>query len=82
MATNVNTGELDWGPIDRVFAVAAAHSQRLIVTLTDQGGPCDGGHWQDPSWYEGGFKNVFNDPATTDGRGSRRSPTGPTCRTS
>jgi hypothetical protein len=69
MATNVNTGQLDWGPIDRVFAAAAAHGQRLIVTLTDQGGTCDGDHWQDPSWYEGGFKDVFNDPTTTDGRG-------------
>src|SRR5665213_259194 len=69
MATNVNTHQLDWGPLDRVFAAAAAHGQRLIVTLTDQGGTCDGGHWQDPSWYQSGFKTVFNDPATTDGRG-------------
>ena len=69
MATNVNTHQLDWGPLDRVFAAAAAHSQRLIVTVTDQGGTCDGGHWQDPAWYEGGFRAVFNDPTTADGRG-------------
>ncbi len=69
MATNINTHQLDWGPLDRVFAAAAANHQRLIVVLTDQGGTCDGGHWQDPSWYEGGFKSVFNDPTTTDGRG-------------
>ena len=69
MATNVNTHQLDWGPLDRVFAAAAAHSQRLVVTVTDQGGTCDGGHWQDPAWYDGGFRAVFNDPTTTDGRG-------------
>ena len=69
MATSVTTHQLDWSPIDRVFAAAAAHQQRLIVAVTDQGGSCDGDHWQDPSWYEGGFRDVFNDPTTTDGRG-------------
>ena len=69
IATNINTDQLDWAPIDRVFAAAAAHNQRLIVVISDQGGTCDGGHWQDPSWYAGGFKDVFNDPTTTDGTG-------------
>jgi hypothetical protein len=69
MATNVKTRQLDWGPLDRVFSAAAAHHQRLIVTLTDQGGTCDDGHWQDPSWYQSGFENVFNSPSNTDGRG-------------
>jgi len=68
MATDVNTHEIDWAPLDRVFAAAAANGQRLIVTLTDQGGTCDGDHWQDPSWYDGGFEQVFDDAATTDGR--------------
>jgi hypothetical protein len=67
MATNVNTGQIDWGPLDRVFAAAAAYGQRLIPVLTDQGGTCDGNHWQDPSWYSGGFEQVFDDPAGTDG---------------
>ena len=66
IATNINTHQLDWAPIDRVFAAAAAHDQRLIVVITDRVS-CDGGHWQDPSWYAGGFKGVFNDPTTTDG---------------
>jgi hypothetical protein len=69
MATNVNTGQLDWGPLDRVFAAAAAHNQRLVVVLADQGGTCDGGHWQDPSWYEGGFEDVFNSPSNSNGAG-------------
>ena len=69
IATNVRTDQLDWAPLDRVFAAAAAHGQRLIVTLTDQGGVCDGNHWQDPSWFEGGFQDVYNSPSNTDGSG-------------
>ncbi len=69
LATDVNTGHPDWTPIDRVFAAAAAYHQRLIPVITDQGGVCDGGHWQDPSWYEGGFKEVFNDSLNSDGTG-------------
>jgi hypothetical protein len=67
MATNAKTGQIDWGPIDRVFAAAAAYGQRLIPVLTDQGGTCDGGHWQDPSWYDGGFEQTFDDPSGTGG---------------
>jgi hypothetical protein len=69
MATDVATGQINWGPIDRVFAAAAAYHQRLIPVITSQGGNCDGEHWQDPSWYNGGFTSVYNDPSTTDGRG-------------
>ncbi len=69
MAINVHTHLIDWTPLDRVFASAAFHHQRLVVTIGDQGGVCDGSHWQDPSWYEGGFKSVFNSPSTTDGKG-------------
>ncbi len=69
MATNVATHQLDWAPLDRVFAAAVSHGQRLIVAITDQGGTCDGGHWQDPSWYEGGFRDVFNSPSNSNGSG-------------
>jgi hypothetical protein len=69
IATNDKTGQLDWAPLDRVFNAAAAHGQRLIVALTDQGGTCDGGHWQDPSWYDGGFMNVYNDASDSNGMG-------------
>jgi mannan endo-1,4-beta-mannosidase len=67
MAVNVATGQIDWGPLDRVFAAAAAYHQRLIPVLTDQGGTCDGDQWQDPSWYEGGFMDVLNDPTAANG---------------
>jgi mannan endo-1,4-beta-mannosidase len=69
MATNPTTGQLDWGPLDRIFATAAAYHQRLIPTITDQGGTCDGDHWQDPSWYYGGFKDVFTNDNAANGGG-------------
>ena len=69
MVTDINTHQLNWQPLDRVFATAAKYHQRLIVVLTDQGGTCDGNVWQGPSWYNGGFMQVYNDPTTTDGRG-------------
>ena len=69
IATNIHTDQLDWASLDRVFGAAAAHGQRLIVSLTDQGGVCDGDHWQDPPWFDGGFMNVFNSPSNSDGSG-------------
>jgi mannan endo-1,4-beta-mannosidase len=69
LATNVNTHQLDWAPLDRVFQAAAAYGQYLIPVLTGQGGYCDGQHWQDPSWYAGGFMQVFNSALTSDGQG-------------
>ena len=69
MATNFYTHQIDWDPLNRVFDAAAAHGQRLIVTIANQGGTCDNMHWEDPSWYNGGFMDVFNDPTTTQGTG-------------
>ena len=69
MATDVNTGQLNWAPLDRVFASAAAHDQKLIPVMSGQGSGCDGGHWQDIPWYEGGFTQTINSPSETDGRG-------------
>ncbi|MGO9583668.1 MAG: beta-mannosidase [Acidimicrobiales bacterium] len=57
MAINIQTGQIDWAPLDRVFAAASAYHQRLIVSLTDQGGACDGNEWYDPTWYLGGFRS-------------------------
>jgi hypothetical protein len=64
MAINVKTHQLDWRPLDRVFASAAAHGQRLIVSLASQGGVCDGSQWQDPSWYEGGFMDAATETSS------------------
>ena len=69
MATNINTGQLDWRPLDNVFYEAAKYHVYLIPTISDQAGTCDGGHWQDPAWYTGGFKDVYDSAADSDGRG-------------
>jgi hypothetical protein len=69
MATDVTTHQIDWAPLDRVFDAAAAYGQLLIPVLTGQGGYCDGQHWQEPSWYDGGFNQVFNTATTSDGQG-------------
>ena len=61
MATNVVTHQLDWAPLDRVFAEATLHHQRLIPVITDQSGDCDGGNWKGPQWYDGGFTQVSDD---------------------
>jgi hypothetical protein len=69
MATNVKTGQLDWQPIDNVFYAAAKYHVYLIPAISDQGGTCDGGHWQDPAWYSGGFMKAYNSPDNSDGLG-------------
>jgi len=69
LATNPATGQIDWAPIDQVFYLAAQYHVYLVPAITDQGGACDGGHWQDPSWYAGGFQDVFNSPSNSNGRG-------------
>jgi hypothetical protein len=69
MASNITTGQLDWAPIDRIFYLAAQDHVYLIPVITGQGAGCDGGHWQDASWYEGGYKDVFNSPANSNGTG-------------
>lgn len=68
-ATNINTHQLDWQPLDNVFYAAAKYHVYLIPTISDQAGTCDGGTWQDPAWYSGAFKDVFNTPSNSDGRG-------------
>jgi mannan endo-1,4-beta-mannosidase len=37
--------------------------------ISDQAGTCDGGHWQDPAWYSGGFRDIYNSPGNSDGLG-------------
>ncbi len=68
LATNINTGALDFQPLERVFSAAAAHGQRLIVAIGGQGSGCDGYTWEDPSWYLGGYRTVINVPHPGDGR--------------
>ncbi len=60
-----STDAMDFSAIDRVVADAKAHHDYLILTLSDQAGTCDDGHFHDASWYAGGYRRSFND----DGRG-------------
>jgi mannan endo-1,4-beta-mannosidase len=69
LGTDFTTHQIDWGPIDQVFYLAAQYHIYLVPAITDQGGGCDGDHWQDPSWYAGGYRDVFNTSANSDGRG-------------
>jgi hypothetical protein len=69
LATNFKTGQLDWAPLDNIFYQAAKYHVYLIPVISDQAGTCDGGTWQDPSWYAGGFKDVYNSAGNSDGRG-------------
>lgn len=66
MGSNVYTHQLDWGPIDRVFVVAASYHQRLIPVIGSQSGGCDDGNWKGLSWYQGGFMDVASPPGYTD----------------
>ncbi len=68
-ATNVHTHQIDWRPLDDVFYAAAKYHVYLIPVISDQGGTCDGGTWQGPAWYSGGFRDVYNSATNSDGRG-------------
>jgi hypothetical protein len=69
LATNINTHQIDWRPLDDVFYAAAKYHVYLIPVISDQGEDCDGGTWQDPAWYSGGFRDVYNSASNSDGRG-------------
>jgi hypothetical protein len=66
---NPTTHQLTWAGLDRVFAAASTAAVKVIPVLAGQGAGCDGGHWQDPAWYNGGYNQVFNNSANSDGRG-------------
>jgi IPT/TIG domain len=66
-ATDIHTHQLDWQPLDEVFYAAAKYHVYLIPTISDQGATCDGGNWQGPGWYSGGFMDVYNSQPSTDG---------------
>jgi mannan endo-1,4-beta-mannosidase len=68
MATT-SAGTIDWAPIDEIFYLAAKDHIYLVPAITDQGGGCDGGHWQDPAWYLGGYKDVYNSATNSNGAG-------------
>lgn len=61
ITTNVTTKRLDWTGLDRVVNAAEKNGKKLILVLGDQSGHCDDGHFKDKAWYEGGYKQSYND---------------------
>lgn len=55
LAINRFTGLLDFGPMDAVFAAAAAHDQLLVPVLSPQDGACEGNVFKDRQWYVDGW---------------------------
>ena len=80
LATDPTTHEINWAPIDEIFYLAAQYHVYLIPTITDQGGTCDGSHWQDPSWYTGGYKEVLIRSQTLTGAVTHPCRIGPICK--
>ncbi|GAA1053719.1 beta-mannosidase [Dietzia natronolimnaea] len=56
LAVNKFTGELDFAPIDAVFAAAELHEQMVIPVLVGQDGACEDEQYKDRDWYLGGWE--------------------------
>jgi mannan endo-1,4-beta-mannosidase len=57
-------GKRDWAAFDHTLAVARAHGVKVIVTLGNQWGSCEGSQYKWASWYTGGYKTQVL-PSTT-----------------
>ena len=66
MAYDVNTHQLNWGPLDNVINTAGKHKIKLILTLGDQSGTCDDGYFKGPSWYNGGYNTTIPSSTVSD----------------
>jgi hypothetical protein len=60
MVTNLGTGERYWEPIDAVIDAAERSPSKplILATLATGAGDCDGGHWRNRSWYDGGYRGA------------------------
>lgn len=56
LAVNKYTGELDFAPMDAVFAAAARHDQMVIPVLAAGEGACESGRFKDHDWYATGWR--------------------------
>jgi hypothetical protein len=55
LATNKFTGQLDFRPMDAVFAAAEAHDQMVVPVLAPQDGACEDDVFKDRQWYVDGW---------------------------
>ena len=58
LAVNKFTGELDFGPMDAVFAAAEAHDQMVVPVFTGGDGACEDELFKGRSWYTSGWKTL------------------------
>ncbi|QHE70129.1 beta-mannosidase [Rhodococcus sp. WAY2] len=58
LAINRFTGQLDFGPIDAVFAAAEAHDQMVIPVLAPQDGACEDDVFKGRQWYVDGWQTM------------------------
>ena len=49
-------GKRDWSAFDHTLAVAKAHGVKVVVTLGNQWGSCEGSQYLTDIWYTGGYK--------------------------
>ncbi len=63
LAINKYTGQLDFGPMDAVFAAAEAHDQMVVPVLAPQDGACEGDVFKDRQWYVDGWTSSPSAPA-------------------
>lgn len=50
-------GQRDWSAFDATLATARAHNVRVIVTLADHWGACEGTGLKGEGWYTDGYRN-------------------------
>lgn len=56
LGVNKYTDELDFAPMDAVFAAAARHDQMVIPVLAGGDGACESERFKDRFWYESGWR--------------------------
>lgn len=65
LALNRFTGQLDFGPMDAVFAAAEAHDQLVVPVLAPQDGACEDNVFKDRQWYLDGWTTPPSVPTAT-----------------
>jgi hypothetical protein len=61
LATDPETGKLDWSVFDETLATLRERGVRVIATLADEWGACDGDAPRDRltlDWYQSGYRNA------------------------
>lgn len=58
LAVNKYTGQLDFGPMDEVFAAAARHNQLVVPVLAASDGACEDEAFKGRQWYLNGWETA------------------------